>query len=224
MNGYLWLSNSRKYRSSRTSMLDGWSMAGVVGLEGHAARLELGPDVTVGEQHGATVVRSAAVRQVRVVDQQRHLRAVLQPELEQDARHVRLHGGHARGTARGRCRRCSRRARSPTTTSRSRSVSTSSAPARAARLPPARAVVSMSRRATRGDSTGSPAAAASTASTIRSRLGVLEQVAARAGVHRGLDLVGGVERGEHDDGGRVRPSRGPPGSPRCRRCPASAGP
>ena len=35
------------------------------------------------------------------------------------------------------------------------------------------------------------------------RLGVLEQVAARAGVQRGLDLVGGVERGEHDDGGRV---------------------
>src|SRR6478735_5410589 len=28
MNGYLWLSNSRKYRSRRTSMLDGWSMAG----------------------------------------------------------------------------------------------------------------------------------------------------------------------------------------------------
>ena len=36
---------------------------GLVGVEGHAARLELGPDVTVGEQHGATVVRFAGVPQ-----------------------------------------------------------------------------------------------------------------------------------------------------------------
>src|SRR3989337_2884759 len=31
MNGYLWLSNSRKYRSSRTSMLDGWIISGRYG-------------------------------------------------------------------------------------------------------------------------------------------------------------------------------------------------
>ena len=49
---YWELLNTRKNRSSRTSMLDGWISRGVVRIEGEAPGVDHGTQVTVGQQHG----------------------------------------------------------------------------------------------------------------------------------------------------------------------------
>ena len=51
MWGYRWFSKTRKYRSSRTSTLDGCTIAGVERFEHHTTGLDLFTDVLIAEQH-----------------------------------------------------------------------------------------------------------------------------------------------------------------------------
>ena len=145
-----------------------------------------------GSPRNRTSVLGLARREAVPLRPERRLRAVGDADLPEDARQVRLHRllADRRAAARSACSAGPR----PT-------ISEHLALAlgeRLGRAPPRRRALS-SARAAFGSSGASPRAAASIAFASSSGLGVLEQVAGRAGVERAEDPLAVRERREDDD-------------------------